>query len=162
MNPHSISRFPRKLKTPKGTCLLTPHGGFLDGLLHSEPMEPSAKPFQDSDRREPPNSRGMDQDENQDFPLDASQQDPLTPASKTPCTCAANFNVNKDELYFPNRARERREAPRARQAKVARTRCGCGGGGKSEKGGVLGAGKNDFVLATEHARSPARTQGITD
>ena len=28
------------------------------------------------------------------------------------------------------------------------------GGGKSGKWGVLGAGKNDFVLATEHARSP--------
>ena len=55
MNSHSISRFPRKLKTPKGTCLLTPHGGFFDGRLHSEPMEPSVQTLPDSDRREPPN-----------------------------------------------------------------------------------------------------------
>ena len=27
--------------------------------LHSEPMEPSVKTFRDSDKREPPNSRGM-------------------------------------------------------------------------------------------------------
>ena len=50
----------RKLQTHKGNCLLTPRGGFLDGRLHSEPMEPSAKPFRDSDKGEPPASRGMD------------------------------------------------------------------------------------------------------
>ena len=73
-----------------------------------------------------------------------------------PCTCAANFNVNKDELYFPNRARERREAPRARQAKVAALGAAVGGGEKFEKGGCFGGRKNDSVLATEHARSPRR------
>ena len=48
------------LRNSKETDSLTPRGGFFDGLLHSEPMEPSVKTFHDSDRREPPNSRGMD------------------------------------------------------------------------------------------------------
>ena len=47
-------------RNSKETCLLTSRGGFFDGRLHSEPMEPSVKTFHDSDRREPPNSRGMD------------------------------------------------------------------------------------------------------
>ena len=37
-------------------CKTISHGGSRDGLLLSEPLEPSAKPFRDSDRRESPNS----------------------------------------------------------------------------------------------------------
>ena len=44
----------------KGTCLLTPRGGFFDARNQNRDLEPSVKTFQDSDRRGPPNSRGMD------------------------------------------------------------------------------------------------------
>ena len=52
---------PRRLqRNSKETCLLTPRGGFFDGRNQNRDPEPSAKTFQDSDKREPPNSRGMD------------------------------------------------------------------------------------------------------
>ena len=51
---------PTELQTLKETYLLTPRGGFFDGRNQNRDPEPSAKTFQDSDRREPPNSRGMD------------------------------------------------------------------------------------------------------
>ncbi len=129
-------------------------------------MEPSAKPFQDSDRREPPNSRGMDQDENQDFPLDASQQDPLTPASKTPCTCAANFNVNKDELYFP--IPPRAPAPKAPGRAHVVPPWGRGKSGAGKKighFGVSGGPKTRFRSTFTIARwrpVPARYGGFLD
>ena len=50
----------RLKRNSKETCLLTPRGGFLDGRNQNRDPEPSAKTFQDSDRREPPNSRGID------------------------------------------------------------------------------------------------------
>ena len=44
----------------KETCSLTPRGGFFDARNQNRDLEPSVKTFRDSDRREPPNSRGTD------------------------------------------------------------------------------------------------------
>ena len=50
----------RLTRHSKETYSLTPRGGFFDGRNQNRDPEPSAKTFHDSDRREPPNSRGMD------------------------------------------------------------------------------------------------------
>ena len=60
MKQYLENNFLHYFRNSKETYSLTPHGGFFDGPLHWEPMEPSVKTFHDSDRREPPNSRGMD------------------------------------------------------------------------------------------------------
>ena len=56
----AISSALPNFRNGKGTCLLTPRGGFFDIRNQNRDLEPSAKTFHDSDRRTSPNSRGMD------------------------------------------------------------------------------------------------------
>ena len=76
----------------KETCSLTPRGGFFDGRNQNRDPEPSAKTFQDSDRREPPNSRGMDHGDSKTTETFGSLGIPLT---GIPTYCASGQKKQK-------------------------------------------------------------------
>ena len=76
----------------KETCLLTPRGGFFDGRNQNRDPEPSAKTFQDSNRRVPPNSRGMDHGDFQTTGTFGSLGIPLT---GIPTYCASGQKIQK-------------------------------------------------------------------
>ena len=88
--------------TQKKTYSRTPRGGFFDAWLQNREPEPPAKTFQDSDRRGPPNSRGMDV--------------PDPPPVGTSPACAANPNLGRKMNLFQNSPRPRRRSRRGRAA----------------------------------------------